>query len=103
MGSGASSRFERAAASPALFGRVIWGLAARNEVAGRPLSRSFVEWRRGFAGVCCGVPKIACLNARTANTGAGVSGGSINALVSCSTILISCDRDDCIVSRRVST
>lgn len=43
-------------------------------VRGRVLS--VFECRRGLGWVVCGVPKIACLKARTANTGAGVSGGS---------------------------
>jgi hypothetical protein len=82
MGSGASFCLARPAASPALFGRVICGLVARAAVAGRCPSRSFAEWRRGCSGACCGVPNMACLNARTANTGAGVSGASISTLVS---------------------
>jgi hypothetical protein len=82
MGSDASSCFARPAASPALLGRVIGGLVALAAADGRCLSRSFVEWRRGFSVACCGVPKMACLNARTAKTGAGVSGASIRALVS---------------------
>jgi hypothetical protein len=90
MGSGASSRFLRAAASPALLGRGNCGLVAL--VTGLCRSRSLVEWRRGFCGVCWGVPKMACLKARTANTGAGVSGASTNALVSWSVAFVSqCD------------
>ena len=72
MGSGTSSRFLRAATSPALLGRGNCGLVAL--VTGLCRSRSLVEWRRGFCGVCWGVPKIAFLNARTTKTGAGVSG-----------------------------
>jgi hypothetical protein len=89
MGSGTSSRFLRAAASPALLGRGNCGLVAL--VTGLCRSRSLVEWRRGFCGVCwgVGVPNSACLKARTAKTGAGVSGASMNALVSWSASFVS--------------
>jgi hypothetical protein len=78
MGSGTAGALSSpsARASPALLVRAMFGRSGRGCCCrGRPLF-SLLEYRRGFGCTVCGVPKMACLNARTAKTGAGVSGAS---------------------------
>ena len=72
--------------SPELLGRVI---AGRAFVRGFPFS--VFECRRKALGcTVAGVPNMACLKARTAKTGAGVSGGSMYPVVSASACSMNC-------------